>query len=230
MGSELPARYQERWEAPFEAHLNDALRPGMTILDVGAGRRPTIEPDARPVGCRYVGLDISRAELDAAPPGSYDETWVADVTQRVPDLDGRFDLILSFQVLEHVKPLDAAFENFRAYLRPGGRFIAQFSGTLSFFGLASRVVPHRLTLWLLRRFTDRPVDTVFPAHYHRCWDREIRHMLRPWARAEVVPRYTGAAYLARLPALQAVYLAYENWAERTGRRDLATHYLVDAAR
>ena len=228
--SELPARYQERWEAPFEARLQDALRPGMSILDVGAGRRPTIEPGARPAGCRYVGLDISRAELDAAPPDSYDETWVADVTQRVPELDGRFDLILSFQVLEHVKPLDSAFENFRAYLRPGGKFVGQFSGTFSFFGLASRVIPHRLTRWLLSNLTDRPTDTIFPAHYHRCWDREIRRMLRPWARVEIVPRYTGAAYLARIPVLQALYLAYENWAVRTAQRDLATHYLVDATR
>jgi SAM-dependent methyltransferase len=226
----LPARYPEPWEAPFDARVLKALRPGMSILDVGAGRRPTIQPEARPPDCHYVGLDISRTELDAAPPGSYDETWVADVTQRVPELDGRFDLILSFQVLEHVKPLDTAFENFRSYLRPGGQFVGQFSGTFSFFGLASRLIPHRLTLWLLRTFTERPTDTIFPAHYHRCWDREIRRMLRPWAMVEVVPRYLGAGYLRRIPVLQGVYLLYENWAVRTGRRDLATHYLVDAAR
>ena len=125
-----------------------------------------------------------------------------------------------------MKPLDAAFENFRSYLRPGGQVVCQFSGAFSFFGLASRVIPHRLTLWLLRHFTERPTDTIFPAHYHRCWDREIRRMLRPWASFEIVPRYTGAGYLGRIPLLQALYLAYENWAVRTGQRDLATHYLV----
>jgi hypothetical protein len=63
----LPARYGERWEAPFERRVGAVLRPNMAILDVGSGRRPTITPSDRPAGCRYVGLDISAAELAARP-------------------------------------------------------------------------------------------------------------------------------------------------------------------
>lgn len=226
----LPARYQEPWRAPFERRLEELLRPSQTILDVGAGRSPTIPPDRRPENTRYVGLDISARELAAAPPGSYDETWVSDVTQRVPELEDRFDLILSWQVLEHVRPLGAAFDNFHAYLRPGGRLVGQFSGTFSYFGLASRLIPHRLTAWLVGRFTERSSDSVFPAHYHRCWDGALRRILAPWARAEIVPRYTGAAYLRPLPPAQGLYLVYEDWAMRSGRRNLATHYFVEAER
>jgi SAM-dependent methyltransferase len=226
----LPDRYQEPWRAPFQRRLENVLRPGQTILDVGAGRSPTIPPDRRPDGTRYVGLDISAAELAAAPPGSYDETWVADVTHRVPELEDRFDLILSWQVLEHVRPLGAAFDNFHAYLRPGGRFVGQFSGTFSYFGLANRLIPHGLTAWLVDRFTERTSDNVFPAHYHRCWDGALRHILAPWAHAEIVPRYTGAAYLRAVPPAQALYLLYEDWAMRSGQLDLATHYIVEAER
>lgn len=226
----LPDRYQEPWRAPFHDRVERLIVPGMTILDVGAGRSPTIPPARRPKGSRYVGLDVSADELAAAPSGSYDEVWVADATRRVPELEDRFDLVLSWQVLEHVKPLGAAFDNFHAYLRPGGRFVGQFSGTFSYFGLASRLIPHRLTALLVGRFTERSADSVFPAHYHRCWDGALRHILAPWARADITPRYTGAAYLRFLPPAQRLYLVYENWAMRSGRRDLATHYLVEADR
>ncbi|HEY7131043.1 MAG TPA: class I SAM-dependent methyltransferase [Candidatus Limnocylindrales bacterium] len=223
-------RYREPWRAPFERRLEQLLRPGIRILDVGSGRNPTLPADRRPADCRYVGLDLSAAELDRAPAGSYDERWVADITHHVPELDGRFDLVLSFQVLEHVKPLSAAFENFRGYLRPGGVFLGQFSGTFSFFGLANRVIPDRLTAWLVDRFTDRTADSVFPASYDRCWDSAIRRIARPWADVEVEPRYTGATYLRFLPPVQGAYLLYEDWALRSGKRDLATHYIVEARR
>jgi SAM-dependent methyltransferase len=228
--AQLPVRYQARWEGPFEAQVRGLLQPGIAVLDVGAGRRPTIEPESRPSSCHYVGLDISDGELAAAPAGSYDEAWVADATRFVPALEGRFDLIVTFQVLEHVKPLDAALENFRSYLRPGGHFVGQFSGTFSFFGLASRLIPHRVTVWLVRRFTQRPADTIFPAYYHHCWDGAIRRILHGWTRVDVRPRYLGAGYLSSMPLAQRLYLVYEEWARRSGRRNLATHYLVVAER
>ena len=225
----LPDRYQEPWRAPFHRRV-ERVFAGSDHPRRRGGRNPTIPPDQRPEGIRYVGLDISAAELAAAPPGSYDETWVADATRRVGELEDRFDLVLSWQVLEHVGPLGAAFDNFHAYLRPGGRFIGQFSGTFSYFGLVNRLIPHRLTAWLVGRFTERTPDSVFPAHYHRCWDGALRHILAGWSQAEIVPRYTGAAYLRALPPAQAVYLVYEEWAMRTGKRDLATHYIVEAER
>ena len=58
----------------------------------------------------------------------------------------------------------------------------------------------------------------------------MRHILARWTHAEIVPRYTGAAYLRALPPAQALYLVYEEWAMRSGQRDLATHYIVDAER
>ena len=40
----------------------------------------------------------------------------------------------------------------------------------------------------------------------------------------------GSRFLASLPPAQWLYLVYEDWAMRSGRRDLATHYLVEAER
>ena len=166
----------------------------------------------------------------SAPLGSYDEIWVADATKRIVELEGRFDLVVSWQVLEHVKPLVEVVDNLRSYLRPGGHFIGQLSGAFSFFGLANRALPDRLNRKLVSTLTGRDADTVFPAHYDHCWDSALTAMFSSWEAAEVTPRYLGAQYLRFLPSAQRLYLMYEESVMRRGKRNLATHYLIDAER
>ena len=165
---ELPARYAQRFRAPFDAHARFALQEGVQILDVGPGPRPTIEVPDRPLGSRYVALDASGPELDRAPAGAYDETIVADVLHHLPDLEGRFGLIVSWNVFEHLPRLDIALANLRSYLRPGGRLVAQFAGTFAPHSMLSRVIPHSLAARSMERLLHRPQDTVFEAHYDRC--------------------------------------------------------------
>jgi SAM-dependent methyltransferase len=226
----VPERYHEGWREPFDARLASALQPGVVVLDVGPGRRPTLPLDQRPPACHYAALDISEAELRRAPAGSYDEMWLSDVSHRVPDLEGRFDVVVSWQVLEHVKPLDVAMENLRRYLRPGGRLVAQFSGTFSVFGLINRAVPHRLGCWAMRHVFGRPPETVFPAYYHRCWNGALTSMLSSWQSFEIVPRYVGAGYFQFSRVAQWLYLAYESEVMRQRRTNLATHYVIAAVR
>jgi SAM-dependent methyltransferase len=226
----FPDRYALEWRAEFDRRVADALAPDQSILDVGAGREPTVPLASRPAGCRYVGLDISRSELERAPRGSYDELVVADVTQPLPALADRFDLVLSFQVLEHVKPLELAMENLRRYARPRGRLVAQLSGTFSPFGLANRLIPQRTSMWLMRQLLHRDPETVFPAHYDRCWYAALERMLDTWTTGTVVCWWMGAGYFDFLRPLLASYIAYEEWARLAGRPNLAPYYVIDATR
>lgn len=234
LSGRLPQRYPSRsapfWRVDFDAQVQEALLPGMTVLDVGSGREPAVPRERRPADCHYVGLDISRSEMEKAPTGSYDEAFVEDVTARVRGLEGRFDLIVSLFVFEHVKPLDAALDNLHGYLSEGGRLIAQMSGAFSPFALVSRAIPHRAVAWLVRRLGVRDADTVFPAHYHRCWHGALTRMLSTWSEAKVVPLHTGAHYLQAAPPLQAAYIGYEEWAYRGEHQNLAAWYLVSARR
>ncbi|HYH27499.1 MAG TPA: class I SAM-dependent methyltransferase [Actinomycetota bacterium] len=227
---DLPPRYARSADELLRDRFSRALAPGARVLDVGGGRRPVIPPELRPEGCHYVGMDISGEELERSEPGAYDEKFVADATKHVSELEGRFDLIVSRWLLEHVKPLPLAFENFRSYLRPGGLFVATFSGRFSLFGLINQLVPHRVAQWAVHRFLGRSKDAVFPAYYHRCWYTAVQDMLRPWSGKEIYPLYIGARYFAFFRPLLKTYLAYENWTHRSKRRNLATHYLVAATR
>lgn len=224
----LPARYRESWRKDFEALLIPALASNVRVLDVGSGRKPALESARRSRSCHYVGLDLSAKELAEAPPGSYDEVWVSDLVRREPALVGQFDLVVSWQVLEHVKPLPAAIENIRSYLVPGGRFVAALSGSNSAFAIANRLIPDRVGAWLMERFLNRNPETVFHAHYDRCSRSGLDTVLRGWKSVEIVPVFCGASYFNFFPPLRSLYLMYENWAERGKHENLATHYILYA--
>ena len=223
----LPDRYQhDEWMRPFQESIMDFLVPGMRILDVGSGCRPALPLDERPPGCEYVGLDLSADELRKAPSGSYHEAIVGDVTTPRDELRERFDLVISWQVLEHVKPLDTAIENIRSYLRPGGRFVGQWSGTFSYFALLSRLVPHRAATFVMHRLLGRDPASVFPAYYHRCWLSALMAIGRNWTSFNVKPLHAGGGYLAFAPPIQRMYLRYEQWIIDRQMGNLATHYVL----
>jgi SAM-dependent methyltransferase len=234
----LPDRYvappTRLWRYWFDDRVARAVQPGMTILDVGSGRLPSVAREARPEGVTYVGLDVDPTELARAGDGAYDEVVVADVATPLPELEGRFDLALSLFVFEHVRPLDAALDNVRRYLKPGGTMIAQLAGGRSAHGLANRVIPHsiarRIAHLAMRGSSYREADSVFPAHYHLCHDAALRGAMARWSNVEITPQFTGAQYFLWSRLATAAYLSYEEWTYRRGLRGLATWYLVTATR
>jgi SAM-dependent methyltransferase len=227
---QLPARYAEHWFEEFAGRIAAELRPGIAILDVGSGRAPAISPPERPPGCIYVGLDVSAAELARAPDDAYDCSICADIAAHDQALAGRFDLIVSWQALEHVKPLGDAIDAIHDYLTPGGRLIAQLSGGLSAFALAGRLLPHAATRELMVKLLGASPDQTFPAYYDRCRYSALERLFSSWSEHELIPRYKGAGYFRFSRTLERAYLGYENWIWRRGIAELATHYLIDAKR
>ncbi len=230
--TELPARYDASWQEPFEDPVLEKLRPGDSLLDVGSGRHPAIPPSRRPFNIEYVGLDLSQDELDAAEPGGYDETIAADATTFVPALAERFDAVVSWQVLEHVQDLEATLENIRRYLKPGGLFVALFSGSWSAFAVINRILPDRIGHRIVDRVMKRTENNipVFPAYYDRCSSRAFSPLLENWTSVDITPLYFGATYFHFSPLLVRTYLAYEDFLIRRQISNLATHYMIHATR
>jgi 2-polyprenyl-6-hydroxyphenyl methylase/3-demethylubiquinone-9 3-methyltransferase len=225
----LPQRYARPMQEEFLARARPLLVPGVRILDVGAGRYPTIAPSDRPDGCHYVGLDIEAEEIAAAPEDAYDEGIVADIT--VPlDRDDEFDLVLSWQVLEHVSPLAGAFENLRATLRTGGTMLAQLTGSNAAFALLGRLMPHAVRARLAAQLLGHKEEEKFPTRYDKSSYSALQQLLSGWSEVEIVPFFRGAPYFGFWRPVQRAYLAYESAAERRRRVNLATHYLVIAKR
>jgi SAM-dependent methyltransferase len=226
----LRERYELEWGTEFWEFVDRALRPGAAILDIGAGRRPTIQPDQRPAGSHYVGLDVSGHELEMSDEGSYDETIVTDAQVPVLALIDRFDLIVAWQVLEHFSDVRQAVNAFHGYLKEGGWFVACLSGRHAAFAVANRALPARFGRGLVTRLMRRPTDTVFPAYYDHCDEHGLRTAFAGWDEVHIVPLWHGADYFARLPHLRSLYLRYEDWVIARGFTNLATHYVVAASK
>jgi SAM-dependent methyltransferase len=90
---------------------------GARVLDFGCGTRP-YEPWFVAAGAQYRGADIDGAhEVRIAQDG------------RLECADGQFDVVASFQVLEHVWDLDAYLGEARRALRPGGKLLLSTHGS-----------------------------------------------------------------------------------------------------
>lgn len=228
----LPLRYHTTWGQPYWDNITSRLRDGITILDIGAGRRPTLPIADRPAGTTYIGLDVSREEMDAAGPGAYDEVYIADVVTLAPELVGRIDLAVSLQVFEHVKALDAALDNVHGYLQPEGALISQFFGKWSAFAIINQITPNSLGRRIVERVGRRRARNApaFPAVYDRCSARQVRKLTAGWRSAQLTPYFRGATYFHFSSVLTRAYLRYENIAVHRGAANLATHYLLVACK
>jgi SAM-dependent methyltransferase len=225
----LPERYRQSWAGHFEDLVRAELREGMTVLDMGSGRVPLLQPNARPE-VEYVGLDISGDELRLAPAGAYDEIVIQSASEQVASLRGRFDLVVSYQVFEHVNDLDRVIANIHSYLRPGGVLIALLSGRYSPMALLNRAVPFWAARLVNRLLVGRKPETMFAAGYDQCYASAIRHTMRDWAMVSIEPRWEAASYFDFSLFSMRAYLWLENALARGRWEDLATHYFLVARR
>jgi ubiquinone/menaquinone biosynthesis C-methylase UbiE len=92
--------------------------------------------------------DISQGMLDAlsgtAAKLGIDVETVCTDAERLPFADNSFDLVFGHAILHHIPDLDAAFEEFRRVLRPGGR--VAFCGEPSHHGDRLASLPKRAAL------------------------------------------------------------------------------------
>lgn len=124
--SYAPSVSQERYIVPqlaqwIEANLAPARPPGdarARVLDVGCGSQP-FRTTLVDLGYAYAGLDVqqsSAVQLDFT--ASIDGALPSDLLA-LP----AFDLVVCFEVLEHVADWPAAFANLARLVAPGGRLL-----------------------------------------------------------------------------------------------------------
>jgi ubiquinone/menaquinone biosynthesis C-methylase UbiE len=113
------------------AFLLPALRPGMSLLDVGCGPGSITRGFAeRLAPGRVVGLDLSEETLasarrDAAERGLDNLRYEAGSVYALPYEDASFDVVYAHQVLQHLREPSAALREMLRVLRPGGLVAAR---------------------------------------------------------------------------------------------------------
>jgi SAM-dependent methyltransferase len=151
----------------------------LRVLDIGAGRRSRIVPD----GCWLAGTDISGDEL--ALNERLDARFVSDAQTPVPPLGAdAFDVVVVYDVLEHLERPQRALEAALEVLAPGGVLVVAAPNPRSLKGALTRWTPFWLHRLAVRVFLGDWAPDPFPTY------------LRAGMRQEAVRRWAAAHGLA----------------------------------
>jgi 2-polyprenyl-6-hydroxyphenyl methylase/3-demethylubiquinone-9 3-methyltransferase len=184
------------------------IHPGLKVMDVGSGRFPVIKTAEKGrLGLHVTGLDLNRAELDAAPDGSYDDAVQADIT--CYQGKGDKDLVVCMSVLEHVTDTAAALKSIATIVRPGGVVALFVPSRNALFARLNLLLPQRVTRWLLKYKPGAHGGDGWKSYYNRCTPGDFRNMAKA-AGLEVVriePAYISTYFQVFAP----VYVIWRFW-------------------
>jgi SAM-dependent methyltransferase len=118
--------------------LDDYLKekPDVSILEAGCGSSTKMD---LPPHARIIGIDISQKQLDRNAMLS--EKILGDI-QSFPLPSGRFDMVISWFVLEHVAEPLKALENFATSLKSNGLIVLALPNVFSLKGFVTKLTPH----------------------------------------------------------------------------------------
>jgi SAM-dependent methyltransferase len=149
-------------------------RPGGRLLDVGCGGGWSSYLFAR-LSFDVTGMDLNPASVEAPPAANL--RFAQGDARALPFDDGAFDVVASYQALEHVPDPQAALGEMLRVLRPGGLVCVVGPNLLS--ALASL----RGLGWYVWR--NRPVATIFvrrPGMPRHPWGNTIPEVLALFVR------------------------------------------------
>lgn len=160
---ELAATSRKYYLPYLSSFMN--IGKGTDVLEIGCGEGGNLLPFAE-AGCSVMGVDMAEDKIRAA--GQYfseegaDGRFLASDIFEVKELEGRFDLILCHDVVEHISDKEEFLRRVRLYLKPGSgiAFFAFPAWQMPFGGhqqmcsnrmLARLPYFHLLPSWLYRR-------------------------------------------------------------------------------
>ena len=100
------------------------LQPDVEVLEIGSGTGALLN-ELRQRGYRAQGVEL-RQEFIAQAHEWYGALPLTQVTgTALPFADASFDVVMSFDVFEHIPDSDAHLREVRRVLRPGGAYLMQ---------------------------------------------------------------------------------------------------------
>lgn len=167
---------QERLFQPVQSALQSHLNADSLVLDAGCGPGTWVLDPHRPRVRAVVGTDVC---LPGAVTRMENETqstigqrrqrfpFVLGSLSQVPFAADTFDLIVCYNVLEHLPEPGSVFSGFQRILKPGGLLVFKTPSLHAPLIALSRMVSFRLHRILKKGMTGANEDEVFPTYY-RC--------------------------------------------------------------
>ncbi|MCK6458674.1 MAG: class I SAM-dependent methyltransferase [Planctomycetes bacterium] len=101
--------------------LDRGFYEGKRVLDIGCGPRGSLEWAS--MAAERVGLDPLADSYRALRTERHAMSYASSPAERMPFPDGRFDVVSSFNSLDHVEDLDRVISEIARVVKPGGLFL-----------------------------------------------------------------------------------------------------------
>lgn len=221
--------------AILQSSLNDQATP--KILEAGGGSFSHIRLDR---DAHISVLDISPEQL--ARNDYADERILGDL-EDPRAIQGHYDLIVCFDVLEHLRRPHLALSHMVKGLADGGLLVIGCPNRSSTKGLITRYTPHGFHIWYYKTIRGiaeagqkghAPFETFLDARMD--FDAVMRHLLHAGLEVLLAQRYEGPAaqeLKAKFPLLYRLYATPASIAELSGtdrERLAATDWMIVARR
>ena len=121
--------------ARFDDSIRRCLRPGMNVLDAGAGRGIRYPYDYGRIASRVAGVDVDPAVLDNV---NLTDAAVADLAA-LPYPNGEFDLVFSKYVFEHLEHPLPVLRELRRVMRLGAHLLVHTPNRWHYVAFSARI-------------------------------------------------------------------------------------------
>ena len=133
--------------------VTDRLLAGgepIAVLEAGCGSATHVRLGDN---ARIVGIDISEDQLAR---NTYVSQKILGDIQTYDFDEGSFDIIMCWDVLEHLPDPEKALNSFARAVKPGGVILLALPNVYSLKGLITKFTPHRFHVWAYRNVFANP--------------------------------------------------------------------------
>jgi len=200
----------------YEAFLQRIIetRGVRTVCDIGGGANPALPIEyIREHNLEYTVLDISASELQKAP-AEYRKIAADIASPSFSPGDGKFDLVFSKMLAEHINNAPQFHANIAKMLAPNGVAVHFFPTLYALPFVANWLIPEFVSDRLLNIFAprDRYQHDKFPAYYQWCRGPSSRQFERFRSVGLDVLEYIGffghPGYYRRIPGVSQFHRTF----------------------
>lgn len=206
----LPPSYSVDGMRDFEDNfVSKFIESGMHVYDVGGGKNPFFSVDAKnKLNLHVTGLDIDQNELLRSPPGAYDSTIAADISNYRGSGDA--DIVICKALLEHVRDNASSFAALASMIKPGGKILIFVPSNYALFAQLNKLMPEELKkLLLFKLFPETRQGQGFPSFYDKCTPNQFKVLAKKFGLHVVDSRhYYVSSYFSFFFPL---YVAWRLW-------------------
>jgi SAM-dependent methyltransferase len=169
-------------------------RAPLRVFDIGCGTGITCRQLARTTDWIFHGADLNVDALARCDSGM-ERVLYYNILEETPEFRERYDVVLLFDVLEHIEDTKPFLKSVLFHLKPGGVLLINVPALMPLYGMYDTLVGHH------RRYTRQtlagefdPFDvTVVDQVY---WGFSMVPVL--WLRKQVLGEHTGGADAIRV--------------------------------